>query len=69
MENNKFTNCKSELKFFEAAIAETVTVASPTFNYKNAIIIVMIRKNRPHRVAVLAKVLLINSIEVPQLKV
>ncbi|MBQ3274847.1 glycosyltransferase [Candidatus Saccharibacteria bacterium] len=34
---NDFTNCKSELKFFEAAITETTTIASPTFAYKHAI--------------------------------
>lgn len=34
---NGFTNCKSELKFFEAAIVDTLTIASPTFNYENAI--------------------------------
>ncbi len=34
---NGFTNCKSELKFFEAAIVDTLTIASPTFTYKNAI--------------------------------
>lgn len=35
---NTFTNCKSELKFFEAAIVDTPTIASPIFTYKNAII-------------------------------
>jgi glycosyltransferase involved in cell wall biosynthesis len=35
--NSIFTNCKSELKFFEAAIVDTITVASPAFTYKNAI--------------------------------
>jgi len=34
---NSFTNCKSELKFFEAAVVGTQTVASPTFAYANAI--------------------------------
>ena len=34
---NDFTNCKSELKFFEAAVAETTTIASPTFAFKHAI--------------------------------
>ena len=34
---NTFTNCKSELKFFEAAAVETVTVATPTYTYSNAI--------------------------------
>lgn len=35
---NDFTNCKSELKFFEAAVVETTTIASPTFAFKKAII-------------------------------
>jgi glycosyltransferase involved in cell wall biosynthesis len=35
--NNTFTNCKSELKFFEAAIVKTVTFATPTFTYKQCI--------------------------------
>ena len=34
---NDFTNCKSELKFFEAAVVETTTIASPTFAFKKAI--------------------------------
>ena len=34
---NDFTNCKSELKFFEAATVETTTIASPTCAFKNAI--------------------------------
>lgn len=34
---NDFTNCKSELKFFEAAIVETTTIASPSFCFKKAI--------------------------------
>lgn len=34
---NEFTNCKSELKYFETAIVDTVTCASPSFTYKNAI--------------------------------
>lgn len=34
---NDFTNCKSELKYFEAAIVDTITVATPTYAYKNAI--------------------------------
>ena len=33
-----FTNCKSELKFFEAAVVETTTIASPTYSFKQAII-------------------------------
>lgn len=35
--DNDFTNCKSELKFFEAAIVETPTLATPTFAFKKAI--------------------------------
>ena len=35
---NDFTNCKSELKFFEAAVVETTTIASPTYCFKKAII-------------------------------
>lgn len=34
---NDFTNCKSELKFFEAAAVETTTIASPTYAFKNSI--------------------------------
>lgn len=34
---NEFTHCKSELKFFEAAIVKTVTCASPTFVFRNCI--------------------------------
>ena len=34
---NDFTNCKSELKFFEAAIVKTTTIASPTYVFKCAI--------------------------------
>lgn len=37
LRNNVFTNCKSELKFFEAAAIGTVTVASPTFAFAAAI--------------------------------
>lgn len=32
-----FSNCKSELKYFENAIVGTITIASPTYTYKNAI--------------------------------
>jgi glycosyltransferase involved in cell wall biosynthesis len=35
--DNEFTNCKSELKFFEAAIVGTITCATPTYTYKNSI--------------------------------
>jgi glycosyltransferase involved in cell wall biosynthesis len=37
LQDNVFTNCKSELKFFEAAICGTLTLASPTFAFRNAI--------------------------------
>ncbi|MBA3957468.1 MAG: glycosyltransferase [Parachlamydiaceae bacterium] len=38
LQNNTFTNCKSELKFFEAAIVGTPTIATPTFTYRNSIV-------------------------------
>ena len=34
---NAFTNSKSELKFFEAAIVDTITVATPTYTYSRCI--------------------------------
>lgn len=34
---NDFTNCKSELKFFEAAVVEATTIASPNYSFKKAI--------------------------------
>ena len=34
---SEFTNCKSELKFFEAAAVETTTIASPIYTFKKAI--------------------------------
>lgn len=34
---NDFTNCKSELKFFEAAIVNTITCATPIYTYKTSI--------------------------------
>jgi len=34
---NNFTNCKSELKYFEAAIVGTLSIASPSFTYAAAI--------------------------------
>lgn len=37
LQNNEFTNCKSELKYFEAGLVGTVSIASPTFTYSNAI--------------------------------
>lgn len=35
--HNTFTNCKSELKFFEASIVDTVTVATPIYTYAHSI--------------------------------
>lgn len=35
--NNIFTNCKSELKYFEAGIVNVITCATPTFTYKECI--------------------------------
>ena len=37
LQNNEFTNCKSELKFFDAAAVGTLSIASPTFAYAKAI--------------------------------
>jgi glycosyltransferase involved in cell wall biosynthesis len=37
LQDNVFTNCKSELKWFEAAIVGAVTVASPTDVFRRAI--------------------------------
>ncbi len=37
LQMNEFTNCKSELKYFEAAIAGTLTIATPTFTFERAI--------------------------------
>ncbi|MBR2725709.1 glycosyltransferase [Candidatus Saccharibacteria bacterium] len=34
---NDFTNSKSELKYFEAGVVETVTIASPTYSFARAI--------------------------------
>jgi len=36
--NNEFTNCKSELKFFDAAVVNTITCAAPTYVFVNNII-------------------------------
>lgn len=36
--NNEFSNCKSELKYFETAIVGTITCATPTHTYKTAIV-------------------------------
>lgn len=38
LQDNIFTNCKSELKFFEAGVVGTVTIASPTFTYSKAVV-------------------------------
>lgn len=35
--DNVFTNCKSELKYFESAVAGTLTVATPIHSYRSAI--------------------------------
>jgi glycosyltransferase involved in cell wall biosynthesis len=37
LQDNTFTNCKSELKFFEAGIVGTNTIASPVFAYRQVI--------------------------------
>jgi len=37
LQDNPFTNCKSELKYFEAAITGTISLASPTYVYRAAI--------------------------------
>lgn len=37
LQQNTFTNCKSELKLFEASIVETPTLASPTHTFATAI--------------------------------
>ncbi|MGA8610876.1 MAG: hypothetical protein WB760_04020 [Xanthobacteraceae bacterium] len=37
LQDNVFTNCKSELKFFEAGVVGTITVASPVFAYRQAV--------------------------------
>lgn len=35
--DNTFSNCKSELKFFEAAIVDTPTIATPIYTYASCI--------------------------------
>ncbi len=37
LQDNIFTNCKSELKYFEAALVDTVTIATPTYTFHDAI--------------------------------
>jgi len=36
LQDNEFTNCKSELKYFEAGIVGTLTIASPVFSYRQS---------------------------------
>lgn len=36
LQANSFTNCKSELKYFEAAIVGTLSIASPSYTYTAA---------------------------------
>ena len=37
LQDNEFTNCKSELKYFEAGAVGTISLASPTFTYTQSI--------------------------------
>ena len=37
LQDNDFTNCKSELKWFEAAVVGSLTAATPTHAYRGAI--------------------------------
>jgi glycosyltransferase involved in cell wall biosynthesis len=37
LQDNVFTNCKSELKWFEAAAVGAVTIAAPTYTFRHAI--------------------------------
>lgn len=37
LQQNDFTNCKSELKYFDASICGTLSIASPTTVYRDAI--------------------------------
>lgn len=37
LQDNIFTNCKSELKYFEAAIVGTATLATPTYTFRSGI--------------------------------
>jgi glycosyltransferase involved in cell wall biosynthesis len=37
LQTNSFTDCKSELKYFEAAAVGTQSIASPTYTYRRAI--------------------------------
>ena len=38
LQDNVFTNCKSELKYFEAGVVGTISIASPTFTFRKAIV-------------------------------
>jgi glycosyltransferase involved in cell wall biosynthesis len=38
LQDNVFTNCKSELKYFEAGVVGTLSIASPTYGFRNAIL-------------------------------
>jgi hypothetical protein len=37
LQSNVFTNCKSELKYFEAAVVGAMSIASPSYTYAGAI--------------------------------
>lgn len=37
LQDNVFTNCKSELKYFEAAAVGTISIASPTYTFRKSI--------------------------------
>ena len=37
LQYNAFTNCKSQLKYFEAAIVGTLSIVSPTYTYSRAV--------------------------------
>jgi glycosyltransferase involved in cell wall biosynthesis len=37
LQNNIFTDCKSDLKYFEAGIVGTISIASPAFVFRNSI--------------------------------
>ena len=37
LQDNPFTNCKSELKWFEAAAVGALTIASPTYAYRSVV--------------------------------
>lgn len=37
LQHNTFTNCKSELKYFEAAVVGTQSIASPSYTYARSI--------------------------------